>query len=298
MLLTSLQTSPLSLFSSTSTNPFALFSVCTNSNLLPEDAGIVLLHDDTNEYSEITQAKSDQFKLKGGNHHHHLHQEGEKIGARLDDIVAHLQSPTIQSTFLQCPPIITNQFSSRNENGLGIRLPHIHFQVCLIGASFTRPFFVEIGVRDQRGTRAKIRCSTFQRKAKVYLPQRLSSSKPIDEDRNEEEEGKRALLHIPIVLPSNDENKATDWLTLSLPLNVLMSHFQDPSLLSQERSVDFVGGGQQFKQTRPIAQFDQVDYVRVHANCRLRRIWFTSHPQTEHSTHFSLPGLKAKSTQS
>jgi hypothetical protein len=73
--------------------------------------------------------------------------------------VAHLQAPDIRSTFLRFPSEVAGR--------LDITLPHLHLQV----KNLDRPFFVDIGVRDDRAVEGVIRLSTFQaRRGPFHLP--------------------------------------------------------------------------------------------------------------------------------
>ena len=255
MFATSVQTSPLSLFSSVSSRPFALFSLASNCEELPEDAGIVLVHDGTNACKAVLKADEARFQQR--------EEVGRSEGAtgHLDDIVAHIQSPSIQSTFVRCPAGAGAK--------LGIELAHLHLQLRSLGP--TRHFSLEVGVRDHRGAPTRIRCSTFQATAKVYAaPQHDSSTRT-------------PLLHLPLVMPGSGDRgtRLTEWVTLSLPLDSLLKHASDASLHSEPPK----------QPPETPSRFASVDYVQVHANCRLRRIWFTARTQLHEEEAFPMAGM-------
>lgn len=259
MFATSVQTSPLSLFSSVSSTPFALFSLASNCEELPEDAGIVLVHDGTNACRAALKADEARFQQR------EEVERGEGASGHLDDVVAHIQSPSIQSTFVRCPAGAGAR--------LGITLAHLHLQLRSLGP--TRHFSLEVGVRDHRGAPTRIRCSTFQATAKVYAaPQKGSSSTHAP------------LLHLPLVMPGSDDRGArlTEWVTLSLPLDSLLKHASDASLHSEPPK----------QPPEPPSRFVSVDYVQVHANCRLRRIWFTARKQLHEEEAFPMAGVMVR----
>lgn len=135
------QPSPLSLFSSTGSNPDALFSLHKDS-ALPEDSFIAYLNDSTST-------------LPSEDRTHILISNDDDNGRHLDQTVLHIQSPTLPNTYIRCPP----QIGSRDvQNHLGITHPWIHLQVKNLG----REWSLEVGVMDKAGTPGIVRLSTFQ----------------------------------------------------------------------------------------------------------------------------------------
>lgn len=90
------------------------------------------------------------------------------------------------------------------------------------------------------------------------------------------------LLHLPMVLPQRSQSTMTEWLDLALNIVSLLPLFQTlPRSAPLPGISEFDGVSLPKKQKRPDvelpnAQFGSISYVRVYANCRLRRIWFVS----------------------
>lgn len=89
------------------------------------------------------------------------------------------------------------------------------------------------------------------------------------------------LIHLPLVLPEKTASTMTPWLEFNMNLSALLPLFQ--SLPRGQTAPDRRDGlGARSKKRRrvadlPTGQFAYVSYVRVYANCRLRRIWLVSH---------------------
>ena len=77
-------------------------------------------------------------------------EHGRGKGYTLSQTVLHLQSPTLRTTSVQCPPTA--------EGVLGLKHPWIHVQV----RNMAREWSFEVGVVDRAGREGVIRCSTFQ----------------------------------------------------------------------------------------------------------------------------------------
>ncbi|KAL8280387.1 hypothetical protein RQP46_007304 [Phenoliferia psychrophenolica] len=136
---------------------------------------------------------------------------------------------------------------SSNLKGKGVEVPRgnlrsrvLHLQAPDIRSTWVKDlaqaFFLEVGVRDERGARAVLRASTFQVEPKAY-----STTPP--------------LLHLPLAFPTPSPTVLTPWTILSLHLPTLLSSFS-----RLENGTSF-------------ARFASIDYVKAHANCRLRRVW-------------------------
>ena len=143
------QPSLISLFSSTSSDPTALYSTHTDP-ALPSDSFIHFLHDDSSlppPEQARTLISDDQDGLRN-----------------LDQIVLHIQSPTLPATYIRCPPAQWSKNRdlesrhNRRAGDLGIKHPWIHLQVKNLG----REWSFEVGVVDHAGREGIIRCSTFQ----------------------------------------------------------------------------------------------------------------------------------------
>ncbi|KII87845.1 hypothetical protein PLICRDRAFT_42358 [Plicaturopsis crispa FD-325 SS-3] len=229
----SIQPGTVSLFSSSSSDPLSLFATHTDP-FLPLDSFIHLLHDTSSE--PLPPSPAVLTSLPPGGH-------------TLDQRVLHIQSPTLPSTYIQCP--------ARYGKGrdLGMKHPWIHIQMRDIG----REWSFEVGLVDHAGKLGVVRCSTFQKQPRLKI-----TSPP--------------LLHLPLSFPSPSSNPLTSWATIALHL---------PPLLRRFTSVDLVDvsivdhAPQQFTpdDTRsnalPSGTYSHVAYVKIYANCRLRRIWFS-----------------------
>ena len=248
------QPSVVSLFSSTSSEPLALFSTHVDLDL-PEDSGLILLRDCDDQRVDIAandatllQRDPKQFQLRSG---------CSSRSGLVRESVLHLQSPTIKTTYIHSPPL-------PHTEPLDIHLPYIHFQFRPIGA---KPFVFEVGVQDTRGRKAKLRISNFQSQPTLYL--RSSAADP--------------LLHVPISMRESDvlkEVSQTPWRTVSLALGRLMPHLNNPKLLSLASSHALAAP----KGTTNLERFEgfqSITYVKVHANVRLRRIWCTQEPDPQ-----------------
>ncbi|KAG8902007.1 hypothetical protein FRB99_004972 [Tulasnella sp. 403] len=152
--------------------------------------------------------------------------------------VLHIQSPTIQTTYLRCPP---------RGARLGITLPWLHLQV----RNLEKEWSFEVGVVDVRGREGRIRCSTFQPIPILY------PAHP-------------TLIHLPFKFPEIGPATRTLWTTVDVYLPPLLSHLSSPAHL---RPTDDDSGPP--GTVTPFAAFSHVSYVQVYANCRLRRIWMS-----------------------
>lgn len=156
----SVQPSIISLFSSTSSDPLALFRTSLDKSL-PSDSFLHFLHD---QYSHppppppasllhlpnISISEQDNnnnnYNIKSPNHGH---------GYELDQTVLHIQSPTIQTTYIQCPKIESRDTAA---GSLGVKHPWMHLQVRNLG----REWAFEVGIVDHAGRVGIVRLSTFQ----------------------------------------------------------------------------------------------------------------------------------------
>ena len=143
----SVQPSIVSLFSSTGSDPLSLFRTSVDKSL-PSDSFLHFLHD---QYSsppppppgsllhlpKISEQQEDNYPSHG---------------YELDQTVLHIQSPTIQTTYIQCPK------SDDKSNALGVRHPWMHLQVRNLG----REWAFEVGIVDHAGRMGIVRLSTFQ----------------------------------------------------------------------------------------------------------------------------------------
>ncbi|GAA5911236.1 uncharacterized protein JCM6883_001951 [Sporobolomyces salmoneus] len=124
-----------------------------------------------------------------------------------------------------------------SKESLGIQLEYVHLQVKNLG----QDFYFDVAIVDEKREVFVFRCSTFQSKAKVYP---ATDTQP-------------TLLHLPLVFPPSSSTLLTSWTTITLPLSALLS------------SIPSHGG------PTP-ARFSSLLGIEIHANCRLRRIWFSN----------------------
>lgn len=143
-----IQPNIVSLFSSTGSLPLSLFSVETDSTL-PSDSLVHLLNDATSlpappaPASLISLPKT--FADEGA--------DEPSTGKHTRQTVLHIQSPTLRTTFIQCPPSL-----SVSDKGLGLKHAWLQLQVRNLG----REWSFEVGIADKAGRQGIIRCSTFQ----------------------------------------------------------------------------------------------------------------------------------------
>ncbi|TRM62237.1 hypothetical protein BD626DRAFT_548630 [Schizophyllum amplum] len=230
----SVQPNTVSLFSSTGSLPLQLFSTQTDATL-PEDSFIHLLNDTTNLPAPPPPASLTPI---------HTGKEGMKDTKTLIQTVLHIQSPTLPTTFIQCPPQYPFTSASR---GLGLKHPWAHIQVRDLG----REWSCEFGIADQSGRTGIVRLSTFQKQPRLDAV------------------GDLPLLHLPLSFPQRtDEYSATTWSAVDLHLPRILSAFTSPEFVSEDQPPP--------PHIRlPAGSFSHVVYVRIYATCRLRRIWFS-----------------------
>ena len=146
----------LSLFSSTSTDCLSLFSVHTDSSLLSDSFVHVL--DDESSLPQPTPPKAlirpIMLDDAEGQESDASNSHKFSIGAP----VLHIQSPTLRSGYIRCPPTHWRPHAAQRDRDLGIKLGWMHMQVRNMG----REWCFEVGVVDQSGKEGRVRCSTFQ----------------------------------------------------------------------------------------------------------------------------------------
>ena len=158
MLLSSVQPSVVSIFSSTGSDPLQIFKTHLDSSLTT-DSCIHLLHDTMSlppppaPAMLIPSPSITDFDTTGSS------------GYSLDQTVLQIQSPTIRTTYIQCPPVDNLNPPTRSSttvrdksNDLGINHPWMHLQVRNMG----REWSFEVGLVDQSGRMGIVRLSTFQ----------------------------------------------------------------------------------------------------------------------------------------
>lgn len=144
----------ISLFSSTSSDCLSLFSVQVDPNR-PSESFIHILEDDTSlPLPSPTKTMIGLMKLDRSSDE----EEQSNYGFSISSPVLHIQSPTLPSTFILCPPIGWRNGAMNRERDLGIKLGWLHLQVRNLGKAWS----FEVGVVDPSSHEGRIRCSTFQ----------------------------------------------------------------------------------------------------------------------------------------
>ncbi|KAF9558071.1 hypothetical protein CPC08DRAFT_692495 [Agrocybe pediades] len=263
------QPSTVCLFSSTSSEPLSLFSVSTDQDL-PSDSFVAHLHDRLSS----PMPPSPRVLLKLPSFGHDDQEEASYRSSELDQTVLHIQSPTIRTTYIQSPPVFP-PFAEINERehgqpiGLGLKHPWMHLQVRNLG----REWSFETAIVDHAGRMGIIRFSTFQKAPRLKL--------------NRKKPGHPPLLLLPLSFPSHSSSRLTPWSIINVHFPSLLPWFSSPIIASGDREEDT----QESPESRgwssnalpntsiipssvPTGTYSSVLYVRVYANCRLRRIWF------------------------
>ncbi|KAJ6487745.1 hypothetical protein C8R45DRAFT_868817 [Mycena sanguinolenta] len=242
MFANTVQPEMVSLFSSTSSDPLDLFGSACDA-LLPSDSFIHLLIDKSSLpappspavlISPPSQENSDDAE------------ESNTSGLCLSQRVLHIQSPTLRTTYIRCPP--------NNSQHLGLKHPWLHLQIRDIG----REWSFEIGLVDRSGGVGVVRFSTFQKEPRLRRPTKPSFP---------------PLLHLPISFPSISSRPLTSWATVTLHLPTFLSHFSSASLLARgaERAQMPAASGSGMLS----GSFSHTSYIKLYATCRVRRIWFS-----------------------
>ncbi|GJE94870.1 hypothetical protein PsYK624_110460 [Phanerochaete sordida] len=244
----SVQPPIVSLFSSTGSEPLALWTVSKHAEL-PEDS-VVCLFEDTSS----APAPPEPAKLVASPPIDSDDEHGRGQGRTLSQTVLHIQSPDIRSTYVRCPPT----------GSLGLKHPWIHLQVRSLGKEWA----FEVGIVDRAGREGIVRFSTFQRTPRL---------KPAE----------LPILHLPVSFPQSS-HRLTGWAIINVNLANLLPRFSDVSLLEEEEEEeedasedeDYGNQPRPRKKARlagvvPSGTMSHVSYVKVYATCRLRRLWFS-----------------------
>ncbi|WVW86183.1 hypothetical protein I302_108224 [Kwoniella bestiolae CBS 10118] len=186
-------------------------------------------------------------------------------GCILHDVV-HIQSSNPRMTYIQAGCSLTEYRAGRDKGKsrddgcmpLGIELPWVGLQVKRLGK---RDMSFEVGIVDNRGREGIVRFSSFKRNPTVH-PCR---SPP--------------LIHLPLQLPSTTSSTLTQWVHIPLHLAPLIQLFH--SLPRPQRHASDDEKEEDSRKRRKVAElpsgsFASLSYIRVYANCRVRRIWFSA----------------------
>ncbi|KAF5379184.1 hypothetical protein D9615_005985 [Tricholomella constricta] len=141
-----IQPSVVSLFSSTSSAPLQLFTQTVDPSL-PTDSCIHLLHDESSQPTPATPAALLTPPSQS---------QTDDPDYALNQTVLQIQSPTLRTTYIQCPPV--GLHDGDKLPNLGIKHPWMHMQVRNMG----REWAFEVGLVDHAGRMGILRLSTFQ----------------------------------------------------------------------------------------------------------------------------------------
>ncbi|KAI0676566.1 hypothetical protein C8Q78DRAFT_998348 [Trametes maxima] len=245
----SVQPSTVSLFSSTGSDPLGLFSTHADPSL-PADSFICSLNDATSEPAPPPPRSIIPVQ-----------ENSEGPDYALKQTVLHIQSPTVRTTFIRCPPGETRspEGTVTCHDHLGLKHPWIHFQV----RNLRREWAFEVGIVDQSGREGIVRCATFQKEPKLKL-----TSRPI--------------LLLPLSFPPSSSRPLTSWCIIAIRLPTLLPHFGSAALAREDEPASS-------SVQVPSGTYSHVSYVKVYATCRLRRIWFSEGgPQQQQPWEFQL----------
>jgi len=156
MFLSAVQPSIVSLFSSTGSDPLQLCKIQLDASL-PSDSCVHLLHDK----KSLPLPPAPAILIPSPSMTDRDNDDTGSSGYSLNQTVLQIQSPTIRTTYIQCPPVDTPYQSNRSSatsTDLGIKHPWMHVQVRNMG----REWSFEVGLVDQSGRMGIIRLSTFQ----------------------------------------------------------------------------------------------------------------------------------------
>jgi hypothetical protein len=157
MLVSAVQPGIVSLFSSTGSDPLQLFSVHTDPSL-PAHSVIHLVHDTSSHPPPPPPAILIQLSPDENS-------DAPSPWYTLDQTVLHIQSPTLPTTYIRCPPDRAAGALRGIEEHLGIRHPWMHIQVRELGSAWS----FELGIVDLAGRLGIVRCSTFQARPIRFL---------------------------------------------------------------------------------------------------------------------------------
>lgn len=283
----------VSLFSSTGSDNLALFSTQTDPDL-PADSFVCLLQDLSSSPLPPSPAK---LVLPVCLENDSANEKGE--GYTLTQTVLHIQSPTLRTTFIRCPPT----------GNLGLKHPWVHVQVRNMGKGWS----LELGVVDISGVEGVIRCSTFQVPLSFLsfcvtspLLTIIRALSLTVEDlsilrvflrvifmlmHSQKEPSLKytqpPVLHLPLAFPHASTRPLTTWSTISLNVASLLLSFSSTMLFHVDDTSDGEGGafGRPTKKPRPAVpvpsgMYSHVSYVKIYATCRLRRMWFSQNGTT------------------
>ena len=250
----------MTLLSSTSQPAISPIFTSHTDLTLPSDSFITQIHD--------TEQHDDESKRTYVPRHR---QRGDIVHP-----VVHIQSPTVRTTYIQAGGSST-EAERRREKGkaraepLGVELPWIGMQLKRLGR---REMSLEIGVLDSAGREGVLRYSSFQVCTLSNVHSSWQKSPVLHAHRSP------PLIHLPLSLPSSGPSVLTSWLHISINLSAFLPLFHSLLPPNFQTNIKEVGTSKPRKRRKiaelPTGRFASVTFVRIYANCRVRRIWFVS----------------------
>ncbi|KAH7887000.1 hypothetical protein F5I97DRAFT_1090446 [Phlebopus sp. FC_14] len=261
----SIQPGLVSLFSSTGGGPLELFSVEVDDGL-PSDSFVHLLNDITSHPAPPAPAS-----LISLPNIYRDENAATGTGRELDQTVLHIQSPTLRTTFIQCPP---SPYPPSGGMDLGLRHTWLHIQVRNLGREWT----FEACIVDKVGRCGIVRCSTFQEAPRVI---RNADAAPV--------------LHLPLRFQPSSSSSLTAWSTVTLHLPSFIPQFASVARSQMSSAVADNGSPvdrSSLHQTPlPGGSYSHLAFIKIYATCRLRRVWLSDHaPVTGTPWEFQLYG--------
>ena len=178
-------------------------------------------------------------------------------GKQLNCPVIQIQSPTIPSTYIVTPE-------------LSLKHSWVHLQV----RNLQKEFAFEVGIVDSANRCGRIRWSTFQKVPRVYHNPRVAGRNHFTQ--------MGPLLHLPLSFPSSTSCKLTEWCTIDANISASMKGF----LSVQESDADSPSAA---RSALPVSALATLSYLKIYANCRLRRVWVSHGPQYNDSNQSDWP---------
>jgi len=246
LLSNSVQPALLTLLNSSSSPPLSPLFRRRVDRDLPADSTVCVLRDDDDPVAPVAPLSVDGTPTPG---ERVALVPRSAVRGSTGHRVIHVQSPTVRTTYIQAG-------APSSSASLGVELPWLGLQIKRLGR---REFAFEIGVRDRTGVQGIIRFSTFQKTPRLHLPPKPPSL---------------PILLVPIHLPQLDSpTLLTQWLELLSDVPSLLPSFHNGALVASPPPADDDDDEEPLARA-PRGAFGCVSYVRVYANCRVRRIWF------------------------
>nr|XP_019010347.1 uncharacterized protein I206_04815 [Kwoniella pini CBS 10737]OCF49128.1 hypothetical protein I206_04815 [Kwoniella pini CBS 10737] len=252
----SIQPPLLSILSSTSSPSISPLWICHTDN--SKDSLITTLPDTDEDL--IVAESSLKTKSKGCLQHN----------------VIHIQSPNPLKTYIQAGiskfeylKELERSISKIRTIPLGIKLPYFNLQIKKLNSK--KEIIFEIGFLNDKSKEGIIRFSSYKNNPTCH---------PF---RNP------PLINLPIKILNQNEfstisnntnnNTLTKWLNISINLNSLLNLFKILPRSKKEKEEEEKIKKRKLKiinnQLPSEGKFQSITYIKIYANCRIRRIWFS-----------------------